>query len=197
MLRCGGDFSCLAALTHDKGKITTGLILQAEEEVAGDIKAMLRHHRGLIGEALLLPTIIMDISLDKFADSLLKTKEKIKNIENATKQHTWKETGSDTKSQDKQDFNAVKTMRSAHGLKIEVANAYREIGVVSSLIDLLEQTYKDDGADDKIEQWIKNLKVQVKMVMTDVDYLQRRTENQVAAVRLVVFLSVLKANQRN
>ncbi|KAH0534015.1 hypothetical protein FGG08_007378 [Glutinoglossum americanum] len=195
----------LIAFSHevDTG-VTAGVILQAGEDSTKDILAVLKHYRRLIGDPLLLPTVLVDICLSGSIERSLETKKKLDFIEDQTQQHTWDEfiMASYQPTPDALPFGEL--MRRAHGSKIEVAVAQRKARVVLDLVGLLHQTYSETRApgsptsgDCKIKDWISHLESQARMEATDTDFLMQRVDNQTSAVRMPLRIYSISSQQES
>jgi hypothetical protein len=187
-MRLQSCFSALGAFSHnmDNG-ITTGIILHEGDEGNNEIQAMLQHHKSLIGQPLLLPTILLNISLNSCIERFLDTRARLDRIEDATQQHTWTEVVTNRYNSNPNDTDIETLMRLAHGCKIEVAVSQRKTKVASSVANLLQQTCTEfhdrTPRGYEIEEWIGYLNSQVRMQVTDMEYITQRMENQISAVR--------------
>lgn len=185
---------CLVAFSHDMNThVTTGIILNAVEKDAERIRKTLRRHNSLIGQPLLLPTILLNISVKGSIKGLLITRAKLDSIEDETQQHTWVEVIANRHKDDPEDVGTESLMKVAHGSKIGVAINQRKIKVISSVASLLQQTCTDfhDGTLEgyEIEEWIDYLNSQAQMLVTDIEYSWLRIENQISAVRAPVIFA--------
>ncbi|KAI9856592.1 MAG: hypothetical protein M1813_008852 [Trichoglossum hirsutum] len=195
MIRLHPSLCSLSALSHDINTgITTGLILQAGDSGTTEIQTMLKHYRSLIGQPLLIPTILLDIGLNNSIDWTIKIKTTLGSIEDHTRQHTFIEVIEDRPDPvGPRDGGIGTLMRLAHGAKIEVAVAQRKIRVILSVLSLLQQLSTDPrylstpplGSAQwsyGMKEWIDHLSSQAEMEATDVSFLVPRAENQISAV---------------
>jgi hypothetical protein len=198
VLRLQTSLISLAAFSHvvDTG-VTTGIVLQAGESGTKDTLAALNHHKCLIGNPLLLPTILVDICLARSIERSLETKRTLDFIEDETQQHTWAEFVTSSYDTNLNNLTFEELMRHAHGSKIEVAVAQRKARVAWELVSFLRQTYTeirpsgDFVREDRdirdwivINDWINYLNSLAQMEATDADFLMKRAENQISAVKL-------------
>jgi hypothetical protein len=152
------------------------------------------HYRAFIGQPLLLPTLLVDISLTRSMKRSLKTKSGLDYIEDATQQHTWAEFIANSYDASPKDITFEELMRLAHGSKIEVAVAQRKARVFLDVIKLLRDTYAEchdtprsgpkcsTPNSQEIKEWINFLDSKARMESTDADFLMRRAETQISAV---------------
>ena len=161
---------------------TTGIILQAHEGEVKTIKEQILFHESFISHRLLLRTIITEMSLQDSEKQTSEVKQNIMDIEDSTGQHTW----DDYIARDEKPKSDVELSKEVHGLKIQTAVIYRRIEAVSIWTELLLESLTPDQEDSAIRtsmlQWLRNLKIQVKMAKLDVELLTKRAENQVGAV---------------
>lgn len=117
-------------------------------------------------------------------------KQKLLAIERSTKQHMWQ--GESAIGHQTDDAELSKR---AHSLKIEIAVASRRIEVISLWTDLLLETFGNldtqsfrppgdiyVGNSRSTRHCSEALEAQLKMRRIDLDFLERRAANQIAAV---------------
>lgn len=191
MIRLLTSDACFISYSYNEStRITTALILGTSQEEKTDIENSLVHRRSHIGQEYLLPTIFVDVGLGGYSKNMLSTKEKVLAVESLTDQHTWQGTSATVHPTNDEELS-----KRAHGLKIEIAIANRKIEVISLWTDLLpgiiaksdtESIRKQGdsfvGNNRSARQWIEALEAQIKMQKLDLDFLDRRTNNQIAAV---------------
>ncbi|KAH0562655.1 hypothetical protein GP486_002661 [Trichoglossum hirsutum] len=195
MMRLRTSITTTSALSHDPNTgITTGLIIRIVDDDSREIQAMLQHYRSLIGQPLLLTTILLDIGLYDSVRLSLETKANLAFIELHTGQHTWSRIVADrSSSTSPQDTTVGSLMKLAHGAKIEVAVAQRKSRVILSVSNFLQQLSGDPlylsappmsspQGNQQIKEWIDHLSSQAEMEAADVSFLLPRTENQISAV---------------
>ncbi len=161
---------------------TTGIILQAHEGEMKTFKEQIIFHKSFTSHRLLLSTIITEMSLKKSEEQTSEVKQNVMDIEHSTGQHTW----DDYIARDKKPKPDVELSKEVHGFKIQAAVIYRRIEAVSIWTELLLESLTQDQEDSAIKtsvlQWVRNLKIQVKMAKLDVELLTKRAEIQVGAV---------------
>ncbi|KAI9782802.1 MAG: hypothetical protein M1839_004553 [Geoglossum umbratile] len=210
MVRLQTSLVSLAAFSHNmRTGVTTGIILQAGEDGTQVITTALAHYRSLIGQPLLLPTILVDIGLAGSIEQSLLTKSTLDYIEDATRQHTFAEFIVSSYETRPTDITFEERMKLAHGSKIEIAVAQRKVRVLLDLVDLLHQTHSECHGSPtlaagvpapgccEIKDWIDYLGSQTRMEATDADFLMQRAENQISAIYALQSQMIAKATKRD
>lgn len=183
LLRLQNGTAVITAYSYNSDtKITTGIILQADEAERNAIREQLVHCQSYLGHELLLRTILIEVSLRANVEYLWEIKQDVMNIEHSTGQHTWH----NYRLREERSLSDVELSRVAHGLRIKVAGVCRRIEVASIWIELLlERLIKDHRGyanNRSMLQWLRNMETQVKMAKIDVELIAKRADNQVGAV---------------
>lgn len=192
---------------HESTRTTTGIILRACQKEKDDIERSLVYHRLLIGQEMLVATLVTEISMHGGVEDLAFVKQAVLAVERLTNQHKWKEQSSVVNRITDEELSI-----SAHGLTIDIAIAYRKNAVLSLWTGLLLESIKkahlalvqlpgtvDLQESHSMMQWTEYLDTQVKMQKLDVEFLGRRAANQTAAVSFpnipqFLFLSACPSN---
>lgn len=190
MIRLLTSDACFISYSYNEStRITTALILRASQAEKTDIESSLIHRRSHMGQEYLLPTIFVDVGLDGNSKHMFSMKQRVLAVERSTNQHTWPGTSATVHQTDDAELS-----KRAHGLKIEIAVANRKIEVMSLWTDLLVTIAKSDtesirkqgdnfvGSNHSAKEWTEALEAQIKMQKLDLDFLDRRVANQIAAV---------------
>ncbi|MCJ1266421.1 hypothetical protein MMC22_006306 [Lobaria immixta] len=186
LIRLHNDTAIITANSYNPNNgITTGIILQTDENEMKAIKKHILHNTSSIGHELLLRTILTEISLKVIMEHLSEVKEDVMDIEHNTGQHTWH----NYRPKRLGPLSDVELSREAHGLRIQTAVVCRRIEVTSIWIELLLESFTKDRNDSVnrawMLQWLRNMEIEVKMAKLDVDLIAKRAENQVGAIRKV------------
>lgn len=158
-------------------------------------------HKEFLGHALLVPTILIEISLSTNMLFMQKVRQELSAVEKATGQHGWLEVpATDAPAHDSE------LSRLGHTVKLHISLSYRRIDSIGVYLDLIKQTLGDvcigrsilgtfvvtHSPRDKYVQWIGNLETALKFRLVDTKYNERRADNQITAVRVPIFTMVIE-----
>lgn len=184
LIRLQNDTAVFVAYSYNvTTRTTTGLLLQTDEAEMTVIKNIILNHPGSMGHEFLLRIVLTEISLVACGDHSTDVKQDVMDIEHSTGQHTWH----NYTARDEIPKTDGELSRATHGLRIQVATIHRKIEVVWIWIEQLIESLARDG-DTAVErdptlEWVQNMKTQAKMARIDADFIAKRAENQVGAVR--------------
>ncbi|KAL4733405.1 hypothetical protein BDV11DRAFT_210236 [Aspergillus similis] len=191
-VRLSGSFASIIAIHHDFAtSCTTALGLRVSPYDQALLQQGNERHKELLGHALLVPTILIEISLSTNMLFMQKIRQELSAVEKATGQHGWLEIpATDAPAHDSE------LSRLGHTVKLHISLSYRRIDSIGVYLDLLKQTLGDAHIGrsimetfvvthcptDQYVQWIGNLETALKFRLVDMKYNERRADNQVTAI---------------
>ncbi|KAL5044808.1 hypothetical protein BDW71DRAFT_198706 [Aspergillus fruticulosus] len=191
-IRLSGSFASIIAINHDfSTSCTVALGLRVSPYDQALLQQGIERHRDLLGHALLVPTVLIEISLSTNMLFMQKVRQELSVVEKATGQHGWLEIpASDAPAHDSE------LSRLGHVVKIHISLSHRRIDSILVYLDLIKQTLCDNDVGrsiveafvvtnrprDQYEQWIGNLETALKFRLVDMKYNERRADNQVTAI---------------
>lgn len=195
MIRLTGSYASLLAISHDiSARSTVALIIRARNDEYDLIKGGLQRNRHLLGHPLLVPALLVGISISGNFERVQGIQVEMANVEHSTGQHNWQNIPvADAPRHDGE------LSRRGHAAKLDAALTSRLAESIRCLLSLVEETsiqFRDEisysqnklaGLD--FDQLLYNLRHQLYFRQVDIDYLQRRADNQVSAVsNVAVFI---------
>ncbi|KAL4781646.1 hypothetical protein BJX76DRAFT_349981 [Aspergillus varians] len=189
-IRLSGSFASIIAVNHDfTNSCTVVLGLRVSPYDQALLQQALERHRDLIGHALLIPTILVEISLATNLLFMQKIRYELSTVEKATGQHGWLMIPApDAPAHDSE------LSRLGHAAKIHVSLSHRRIESITCYLDLIKQSLRDlehsitdsflrtKGPRDQYKQWLGNLELLLKFRQVDLKYNERRADNQITAI---------------
>ncbi|KAL4994050.1 hypothetical protein BDV10DRAFT_197831 [Aspergillus recurvatus] len=191
-IRLSGSFASIIAVSHDfptSCTVVLGLRISPYDQAL--LQQAIERHKDLLGHALLVPTILIEISLSTNMLFMQKVRQELSVVEKATGQHGWLEIPApDAPAHDSE------LSRLGHATKIHISLSYRRIDSIRIYLDLIKQTLCDNVVGrsiveafvvtncprDQYEQWIGNLETALKFRLVDMKYNERRVDNQITAI---------------
>ncbi|KAL2847509.1 hypothetical protein BJY01DRAFT_246736 [Aspergillus pseudoustus] len=190
-IRLSGSFASIISVHHCfRDNTTTTLALRVSPYEQRLIQQTLEQHHDLIGHALLVLTMLADISLASNMFFMQKIRHELSVIEKATGQHAWLQIPAvDAPAHDSE------LSRLGHAAKIHISLSYRRIESVQCFLELVKEsgaelekdadepfTRTKSGPGDAYGQWVGDLEQQLKFRMVDLKYNERRADNQITAI---------------
>ncbi|KAL4973720.1 hypothetical protein BDW66DRAFT_161879 [Aspergillus desertorum] len=191
-IRLSGSFASIIAINHDfSTSCTVVLGLRVSTYDQNLVQQGIKRHQELLGHALLVPAILVEISLSANMLFMQKVRQNLSGVERATGQHEWLEIpAADAPAYDSE------MSRRGHVAKLHISIGYRRIDSIRAYLDLIKQTLRDDGVGrsitetfvvtncprDQYEQWIGNLEMALEFRLVDLKYNERRADNQITAI---------------
>ncbi|KAL4751783.1 hypothetical protein BDW72DRAFT_202841 [Aspergillus terricola var. indicus] len=191
-VRLSGSFASIIALHHDFAtSCTVALGLRISPYDQALLQQGIERHKELLGHALLVPTILIEISLSTNMLFMQKVRQELSAVEKATGQHGWLEIpATDAPAHDSE------LSRLGHTVKLHISLSYRRIDSIGVYLDLIKQTLGDvhirrsifetfvvtHCPTDQYVQWIGNLETALKFRLVDMKYNERRADNQITAI---------------
>ncbi|KAL4759123.1 uncharacterized protein BDW70DRAFT_151856 [Aspergillus foveolatus] len=178
-VRLSGSFASIIAIHHDFAtSCAVALGLRVSPYDQSLLQQDSERHKELLGHALLVPTILIEISLSRNMLFMQKIRQELSAVEKATGQHGWLEVpATDAPAHDSE------LSRLGHTVKLHISLVYRRIDSIGVYLDLIKQTLNDVciGRDHYV-QWIGNLETALKFRLVDTKYNERRADNQITAI---------------
>ncbi|KAL3429215.1 hypothetical protein BDV09DRAFT_190308 [Aspergillus tetrazonus] len=191
-VRLSGSFASIIAIHHDFAtSCTVALGLRVSPYDQGLLQQGNERHKELLGHALLVPTILIEISISTNMLFMQKVRQELSAVEKATGQHGWLEVpATDAPAHDSE------LSRLGHTVKLHISLSNRRIDSIGVYLDLIKQTLGDvcigrsiletfvvtHRPRDKYVQWIGNLETALKFRLVDTKYNERRADNQITAI---------------
>jgi hypothetical protein len=191
-VRLSGSFASILSIKHTFiTNTSTILALRVSPYDQRLLQRTLEQHSNLIGHALLIPTILIELSLASNMLFMQKIRHELSVVEKATGQHAWLQIpAADAPAHDSE------LSRLGHAAKIDVLVSYRRIEALSCFLELVKESARQfeevigkafvgsssRGPRDAYIQWVGDLEQLVKFRMVDLKYSERRADNQLTAV---------------
>ncbi|KAL4814765.1 hypothetical protein BDW67DRAFT_176745 [Aspergillus spinulosporus] len=191
-IRLSGSFASIIAIHHDFAtSCTVALGLRVSPYDQALLQQGNEQHKELLGHALLVPTILIEISLLRNMLFMQKVRQELSAVEKATGQHGWLEIpATDAPAHDNE------LSRLGHTVKLHISLSYRRIDSIGVYLNLITQTLGDvcigqsiletfvvtHCPRDQYVQWIGNLETALKFRLVDMKYNERRADNQITAI---------------
>ncbi|KAL4772940.1 hypothetical protein BDW60DRAFT_216158 [Aspergillus nidulans var. acristatus] len=191
-VRLSGSFASIIAIHHDFATsctVTLGLRVSPYDQAL--LQQGNERHKELLGHALLVPMILIEISLSTNMLFMQNVRQELSAVEKATGQHGWLDVpAADAPAHDSE------LSRLGHTVKLHISLSYRRIDSIGVYLDLIKQTLGDvrigrsiletfvitQCPRDHYVQWIENLETALKFRLVDTKYNERRADNQITAI---------------
>ncbi|KAL4910546.1 hypothetical protein BDW74DRAFT_172017 [Aspergillus multicolor] len=195
-LRLSGSFASIIAISHTfPSNTSTALGLRVSPYDQTLLEQSLQKHSHLLGHALLIPTLLIEISLSTNLLFMQKVRQELSVVEKATGQHGWLEIpAADAPAHDNE------LSRLGHAAKIHVGLSWRRIEAVGVYLEVVRGVMGElegvgafgpagvggngvrDGGIEAYRQWLGNLELALRFRLVDMKYNERRADNQITAV---------------